>query len=229
MASLDCYTTVGTPVEVMSELDPGLTSMLMNFESLGVDCEFGLVQRRFGAEASGLLRWATTPLLSLITMIENDFRGIGELESTSLQTASWGEIFIIDHIYHLYNHTFVMDIDVDHQKFLVEQCSRLLHLVGKMRETLANGDKILVYKSNERLSYGDALALHTALKRYGPHRLLCVAPDALNSETHDTILEGSLAVASVHHAGPRQGSEGACWDIDFARWLRLCDNARASF
>ena len=39
--------------------------MLLRFESIGSDCEFGAVQRRYGAEPLGLLRWNDVDILSL--------------------------------------------------------------------------------------------------------------------------------------------------------------------
>ena len=42
---------------------PPLNEMLLEFESLGDNCEFGLVQRHFGAEPISLLRFAGFEIL----------------------------------------------------------------------------------------------------------------------------------------------------------------------
>ena len=39
----------------------GLDKLFLRFETIGDTCEFGIVQRRFGAEPISLLRWASTP------------------------------------------------------------------------------------------------------------------------------------------------------------------------
>jgi hypothetical protein len=47
-------------------------------------------------------------------------------------------------------------------------------LVRKLREDLAEGEKIFVYHGMGRLGGADALPLVTALRRYGPNTLLWV-------------------------------------------------------
>lgn len=46
------------------------------FESLGQNCEFGLLQRRCGAEPLGLLRFSSVRLERLIHGIRANFEGI---------------------------------------------------------------------------------------------------------------------------------------------------------
>lgn len=41
-----------------------------DFQSLGYNCEFGLVQRHFGSETLDLLRFATTPMKGLIEFLK---------------------------------------------------------------------------------------------------------------------------------------------------------------
>jgi hypothetical protein len=48
------------------------------FESLGHDCEFGLLQRRVGAEPLDLLRFATMTLDRLVDGLRQGFEGVGE-------------------------------------------------------------------------------------------------------------------------------------------------------
>ena len=51
--------------------------LMLRFESLGQNCEFGLVQRRCGSEPLGLLRFASTPLPHLLAAFEGGFEGLG--------------------------------------------------------------------------------------------------------------------------------------------------------
>ena len=64
-AAADALGTPHTPVAIERVEDEATRALLLRFESLGADCEFGLVQRRYGAEPLGLLRWNkdTQPLL----------------------------------------------------------------------------------------------------------------------------------------------------------------------
>src|SRR5579885_2880091 len=50
--------------------------LMMRFESLGENCEFGLAQRRCGAEPLGLLRFASAPLEKLLAGLEGRFEGM---------------------------------------------------------------------------------------------------------------------------------------------------------
>ena len=43
-----------------------LPTLLNSFESLGDNCEFGFVQRKFGTEPAGLLRWAIASPAALV-------------------------------------------------------------------------------------------------------------------------------------------------------------------
>jgi len=52
--------------------------LLMRFEALGENCELGFVQRHFGAEPLGLLRWAGISNASLVTALDTAFAGVGD-------------------------------------------------------------------------------------------------------------------------------------------------------
>jgi tetratricopeptide (TPR) repeat protein len=59
--------------------------ILMCFESLGgthQGCEFGNVQRHYGAEPLGLLRWAEMTPDNLMAALECGFEGVGDPENT---------------------------------------------------------------------------------------------------------------------------------------------------
>ena len=63
-------------------------TLLMRFESLGQNCEFGLVQRRYKAEPLGLFRWASTASAALTAILEADMQGIGAPEYTAVHWKS---------------------------------------------------------------------------------------------------------------------------------------------
>ena len=54
-----------------------LHDLMLQFESLGQNCEFGLVQRQCQAEPLGLLRFSSTPLPQLLDALEARFDGMG--------------------------------------------------------------------------------------------------------------------------------------------------------
>ena len=70
-----------------------MRELMMQFESLGADpggCEFGLVQRTFGAEPLGLLRWATIGAANLTDALNVGFEGVGDPANTELAVAAQG-------------------------------------------------------------------------------------------------------------------------------------------
>jgi tetratricopeptide (TPR) repeat protein len=60
-----------------SEYIKALCTLFKRFESLGSDCEFGIVQRLFQADPVGLLRWTTTEPEALVRALDTRFDGVG--------------------------------------------------------------------------------------------------------------------------------------------------------
>src|SRR5204863_3187648 len=72
-----------------------LHELMMQFESLGENCEFGLVQRRCGAEPLGLLRFASAPLAKLLAALKADFAGFGESGAIAVDLSSNGREYMV--------------------------------------------------------------------------------------------------------------------------------------
>ncbi len=64
-----------------------LAELALQFESLGINCLFGLFQRRCGVEPLGLLRFAGLHYPDLVDGIESAFNGIGNIDGLSCETA----------------------------------------------------------------------------------------------------------------------------------------------
>src|ERR1700758_3814147 len=77
--------------------------LVLQFESLGDNCELGLVQRRVGVEPLGLFRFASAPLRHLIRAMDARFAGIADPDHVRVETQN-GEYMIrlskYDFIYH---------------------------------------------------------------------------------------------------------------------------------
>lgn len=122
-----------------------------NFLSLGDNCEFGLVQRHFGADPLDILRWMTVPFASLCRLFEDRFEGFAEDESLVIEDHA-GEYVIHEKKYGLFGHSFVQVGDVEHNTLLNEVRKRFLFLKRKILDDLEEGRRILVYKNNQPLS-----------------------------------------------------------------------------
>ncbi len=52
--------------------------LVLQFESLGDNCELGLVQRKLGAEPLGMFRFAGAPLGHLLCAMRSRFEGMAD-------------------------------------------------------------------------------------------------------------------------------------------------------
>ena len=193
----------------------GLTELFGRFESIGDTCEFGIVQRRFGAEPLSLLRWASTPVDKLVTALDTDFAGVGEPEHTLVED-SHGEYTTRDKRYHMFSHTFSPVSSVPYERFFVQHCKRMQFLRRKLLDDLGTAAKILVYKSEHGITDTQVGALYRALHRFSPDNvLLCVR---LADEQH--------APGTLERMQPRLFigyiDKFSTIDISVDLWLDLC-------
>jgi hypothetical protein len=155
--------------------------LLMQFESLGGSghgCEFGLLQREFGAEPLGLLRWADLAPHLLAEALETEFDGVGLPENTILfvpETAGRPEYWTRDSRYWMAMRTFVPVDEMPLAEICERACRRLQFLKCKLTDDLRSGDKIFVYKVLQRNLPDDELErIHSAMRRYDDNTLLYV-------------------------------------------------------
>ena len=91
------------------------SELMLKFESLGNNCDFGLVQRYFGSEPLGLLRFAGIKFESLISALRAGFEGVGSPESTRLviKDIETQEYMLSDSKYNFTMHTFIYSNQVN--------------------------------------------------------------------------------------------------------------------
>jgi tetratricopeptide (TPR) repeat protein len=197
--------------------DPdALREFFMGFESLGDTCEFGMVQRRFGAEPISLLRWTSTGPEHLAQAFETDFAGVGEPEFTVVQASAHGEYTTLDRRYHMFAHTFTQCSVAPLEKFTAQHLKRMQYLRRKLLEDVATGEKIFVYKSDRDVTEAQAQALFASLRRFGgPLRLLCVRLADAEHACGDVVAMGEgLYLGFIDRF--------STVDIHVAAWLDLC-------
>ena len=147
--------------------------LMMRFESLGESCEFGLVQRRCEAEPLGLFRFASAPLPKLLAALNADFAGFGEPDALDVEL-SGREYMVSDKRFGLLYHAWVLAGEMTPEEVHQREVRRLPLLVRKLREELAEAEKVFVYQGMGQLGTADALPLAAALRHYGPNTLLWV-------------------------------------------------------
>lgn len=172
-----------------ADIPPG--ELMLAFESLGERCDFGAVQRKFGVEPLGLLRFAFASYDPLIAALEDRFDAVGTLEDTSFERYN-DECILYMRKYRLIFHTFVnyseMNTGQKLEAFRQQQRRRLTFLKDKLISDLEDPQKIFVYSTNERTTDADAKRLFRLLRSYGPNSLLYVRPARRNRP------EGSVEV-----------------------------------
>ena len=103
--------------EPLPEADPAALPMqevVTAFQSLGQNCELGIMQRRCGAEPLGLLRFASIFPDKLVQGLRTRFAGVEAAEKLSLVPAQPGGELMGRHAFYGFSyHTFKNERDVD--------------------------------------------------------------------------------------------------------------------
>jgi len=193
--------------------------LLMGFESIGDTCEFGIVQRRYGAEPISLLRWASTNPDMLVAALDDNLAGVGEAENVVLQVTN-GEYTTSDRRYHMFSHTFTRAAAQPFETFFAQQCRRMQFLRRKLLEDVAGAEKIFVYKSDDGLSLAQARDLWAALRRHGGRvALFCMRLAERGREVGMLeMIEDGLFVGYADRF--------STVDINVENWVTLCRQVR---
>lgn len=159
-------------------LDLRTKALMMDFESLGGDypgCEIGLIQRKFGAEPIGLLRWTTIKPAELIDALRCRFEGVGDPDQTELRAVETGDYKTSDRRFGMDMLTFVKTSSIDAETMHRKATTRIRFLRDKLLADLSSGEKVFVYRTYEdTLPMDDIVAIKEAMSAYGRNRLLYV-------------------------------------------------------
>jgi hypothetical protein len=146
---------------------------MLRFESLGENCEFGLVQRHGGSEPLGLLRFSSTPLPKLLAALAARFDGLGRADRLKVELSTNGrEYMVLDETFGLYYHAWVMAGERPPEDVHRRELRRLPYLTRKLVDDLEAGEKIFVYRSVGRHTEAQMHRLHEAMRHYGDNTLL---------------------------------------------------------
>jgi len=196
-----------------------LRDLFTAFESLGSNCEFGLVQRRYGAEPIGLLRWNSIDTQQLTRGLKNKFAGIADPENLIVDDLA-DEYILKDLTYKTVIHTFTYRGDVQADQFLAKQIKRMEYLRQKLVSDLEEAEKIFVFIDPVKRSEAQIEALRQAFRARSSGSLLYVrtADDPSKVATVEDAGDGVL-LGYIERLGKQAGQ----WDIDFESWLTICE------
>ena len=203
-------------METISDID-----LLMQFESLGDNCELGMVQRRVGAEPLGLLRFASAPLRRLLPALDARFDHIGD--TTDIGVVPVNDEYMVE--FYRYGFNYHADAKIGQADPVVihrQQVQTAPFLARKLVDDLHAGEKIFVYRQNEPLLANDLLDLRAALSAYGPVTLLWVQQARSGHPAGSiTVADERLMIGYVSRLAPRN----CVPDLDVASWITMLRHA----
>ena len=210
-------------VRVMAVEQMRLPDLMLKFESLGQNCEFGLVQRRCQAEPLGLLRFSSTPLPRLLDALEARFAGMGAPQSIGVSLSPNGREYMVrDSRFGFTYHAWVNAGEMHPDEIMQREARRVPFLVRKLVEDLESGAKIFVFKGMGPMTEEEAFPLAMALRRYGPNRLLLVNPaDAEHRAGTVAARAPGFMVGYVDRFAPGDNAH----DLSLGSWVKVCREA----
>ena len=214
------------PIDVGRVEDEAVCKILLGFESLGDDCEFGLVQRRYGAEPLGLFRWNLTTSTSLLLGLSTGFDGLGDAAHLQLIVDPISKLYLVQDVrFDFEMHTFVFEGQIEGAKLFSKMCKVLRYLRDRLLDDLQDSRKCLIYKDPD-VDQAFIEALHAALRRYGPVKLLWIleidGPAAASFA--DRVVGEVIQIGNGLFAGFVScfGSADGTWNIQFDEWVAIC-------
>jgi len=203
--------------------DMPTADLMLKFESLGENCEFGLVQRRGGSEPLGLLRFSSTPFPKLVAALSARFEGLGQAESLKVELSNNGREYMIrDQTFGLFYHAWVMAGEREPEEVHRRELRRLPYLTRKLIEDLTEGEKIFVYRSIIRLGETHMKRLHDTMRSYGPNTLLWME---LADAEHPAGTVERLAPGLLRGRMDRFAPGANAHDFSFDCWMQVCRTA----
>lgn len=210
--------TTEVPNSMLSDAD-----LVQQFESLGENCEFGLVQRYVRAEPLGLFRFNFLHRAALIDMLDTELRDVDrpeDIEVRRANSAEDAELYVHNRRYKYNYHTFRHDADAE--KVRTQQIRVISFLRDKLLADLRTAEKTFVRKGEYAIE--QAVDLLHRLRRYGPATLLWVVPeDEANAAGTVRVLQPGLLQGFLDRFAPPTEA----YDLS-PLWLPMLRNAHAA-
>ena len=201
------------------------TEFYEGFESLGANCEFGLLQRHFGAEPLGLLRWPAIKVDGLVDSLLNRFSELDDISKMYLIPGPKGDWDI--HTPNFSLHLYVKMGSTDEQELVKTAYRRIQFLRRCLLELLDDAEKIFVFKEWQfRMMDRDIEAMYRAIKTYNAsNTLLAVRLSSdVNPPGSVSQIEPGLWSGYVEWDAPVSAAD----NVPVESWDRMCRIVRAN-
>ena len=194
--------------------------LLMQFESLGDNCEFGLVQRYCGAEPLGLFRLSFAHMSDLLASLNKRFEDVGLSNDIELFRRNH-DLMVRIKSYRFEYHTVEIPEKSETDLLSMEE-KKIRYLSGKLCDDLEDGEKIFVRKGEGSFTLKDAVALSDALQAFGNNTLLWVVEaDAQHEPGEVEIVNGTIIKGYIDRFAPYTDAH----NISLGRWVDICRKA----
>jgi len=218
----------GTSIGIGRPSSVPIDEMMMAFESLGDNCEFGLVQRHAGIEPLALLRFAGVSIERLVAGLKSGFAGLGSIDTVTVCLGGEPahresrEYFVHEASLNMRYHTFKLEGEIDTADLRQSEAKRLGFLRRKILEDLAVGAKIWVWRALGMTDPAEVQPLVDALRALGPSILLwVVGADDKHPPGNVEHLDHDFLKGYVDRLAPYENAT----DIRPASWFEVCQTA----
>ncbi len=200
-----------------------LADLMLQFESLGHNCEFGLVQRRCGAEPLGLLRFMSISPGNLLQGLDFGFEGVDDPAMARIYRDPQGgaEWMIRLDRYDMHAHTFRNPAETDAETVRIEEMKKLVFKRRRFLEVLETGQKLFVYQRREHMTEAHALPVLNLLRSHGPNALLFVTADRSLPCGSVDRLAVDLYRGNIDRLAPTDRAT----ELHLPAWISICANA----
>ena len=192
--------------------------LMLLFESLGDDCEFGLVQRRYGAEPLSLLRFTGIAPEDLLDALVHRFAGIAEPAFLSVTVSG---AYVVHNARYRSAYQIFAEPGTQADQVRDREAVKLRALWPMLIRTLERGSHICVVRSRAAMRPEQAARIAAALRRYGPSTLLWIRlADATHPPGMVAWVDDHLMAGWIDRFAPVD-DPAASSDV----WLTLCREA----
>lgn len=204
------------------ELCLDVPRLLQQFEGLGDNCDFGMVQRAVGLEPLSLFRFAGCSAADLGLLLRTSFQQLGEPEDLWLQEAGPSREYLVKSrqcsSYSSHTKRFARQDDPEVVRSAYIETTRFLK--KKLIRDLSLDRRLFVHRGQSDITEIRMIAAH--LRTYGDNSLLWVdLADGTHLPGSVELLSEGLLKGYISHFG----SYGATPHLPVDEWIALCASA----
>ncbi len=215
------------PIDLRQTLERQKTSnaLFRKFESLGYDCEFGLVQQAYDIHALGLLRFAAVSADAVADLLEGGLDRVGARENITTEISADSEMYVVDRTCGLRMHSFnVVDKGLTESALIEREAKRLPRIARKLREDIETGDKIFIFLDPVE-SHSAVERMVAALRKAGPNELLWIRKPSSDYPA-GSVVRARPGLLLGFLSGRYERAKGSGFgEPDLEVWTAVCERA----